>query len=126
MIGLRGPVAPPELCNGFMAPIVILDQGYACDREALIKAIPRPEPMTEQPCEAAAGEVLDRILQMTDNAGATDEHRALNDWAMRDPGISARAAAEFARNFSLTGVDVLRSPLSGTRKIIDVIFSYTN
>ena len=109
-----------------MVPIVVFDQIYSFDRDALIKAIPRPEKMTEKQFEAAAGEVFDRILQMTDNAGATDEHRALNYLAMRYPGIYAKAAEEFARDFSLTGVDVLPSPLSGTRKIVDVIFSYTN
>ena len=70
--------------------------------------------------------MLDRILQMTDNAGATDDHRALNYLAMRYPGIYAKTAEEFARDFSLAGVDVLPSPLSGTRKIVDVILCYTN
>ena len=42
------------------------------------------------------------------------------------PGIYAKTAEEFARDFSLTGVDVLPSPLSATRKIVDCIFSYTN
>jgi hypothetical protein len=38
----------------------------------------------------------------------------------------AKTAEELARDFSLTGVDVLPSPLSGTRKIVDIIVSYTN
>ena len=126
VIGMRGPIAPPEFCNGLMVPIVVFDQIYSFDRDALIKAIPRPEKTTAKQFEAAAGEVFDRILQMTDNAGATDDHRALNYLAMRYPAIYAKAAEEFARDFSLTGVDVLPSPLSGTRKIVDVIFSYTN
>jgi hypothetical protein len=126
VIGMRGPIAPPELCNGLMVPIVIFDQVYSFDRDALIKAIPRPEKATEEQFEAAAGEVFDRILQMTDNAGATDEHRALNYLAMRYPGIYAKAAEEFARDFSLSGVEVRPSPLSGTRKIVEVIFSFTN
>jgi PatG Domain len=128
VIGMRGPIAPPELCNGLMIPIVVFDQIYSFDRDALIKAIPRPEEMTEQQFEAAAAEVFDRILQMTDNAGATDEHRALNYLGMRYPSIYGQAAEEFAREFSLTGVDVVPSSLNGngTRKIADVIFSYTN
>jgi PatG Domain len=76
VIGMRGPIAPPEVCNGLMVPMIVFDQVYSFDRDALIKAIPRPEKMTEKQFEAAAGEVFDRILQMTDNAGATDEHRA--------------------------------------------------
>ena len=67
-----------------------------------------------------------RIMQMADNAGATDEHRALNYCAVRYPAIYAKAAEEFAQNSSLTAVEVRPSPLSGTRKIVEVIFSYTN
>jgi hypothetical protein len=128
VIGRRGPIAPPELCNGLMVPIVVFDQIYSFDRNALIEALPRPETMREQQFEAAAGEVLDRILQMTDNSGAADSHRALNYLAMRYPSIYAKATEEFAREFSLTGVEVLPSSLNGngTRKIADVIFSYTN
>jgi len=126
VIGMRGPIAPPEFCNGLMLPILVFDQVYSFDRDSLIKAIPRPEKMTEKQFEAAAVEVLDRILQMTDNAGATDDHRALNYLAVRYPGIYAKTAEEFARDSSLTGVDVLPSPLSGARKIVEVIFSYTN
>jgi len=126
VIGLRRPLAPPEMCNGLMVPIILFDQIYSFDRSSLIKAIPRPEKMTEKQFEAAAGEVFDRIMQMTDNAGATDEHRALNYLAMRYPNIYAQTAEEFARDFSLKAVNVLPSPLSGTRNLVDVIFSYTN
>lgn len=126
VIGVRGPIAPPDYCNGLMVPIVAFDQIYSFDRAALVKAIPRPERTTEKQFEPAAAEVLDRILHMTDNAGATDENRALNYLAMRYPGIYAKAAEEFARDFSLTGVSVVSSPLSSTRKLVDVVFSYTN
>ncbi|MGH6846434.1 MAG: hypothetical protein ACREC0_03025 [Methylocella sp.] len=126
VIGLRGPIAPPTMCNGLMVPIVAFDQIYSFDRDALIKAIPKPEKTTAAQFGPAAEELFNRIMQLTDNAGATDEHRALNYLAMRYPAIYAKAAEEFARDFSLTGVDVRPSPLSGTRRIMDVIFSYTN
>jgi len=74
----------------------------------------------------AADELFGRIIQMTDNAGATDEHRVLNYLAMRYPGIYATAAEQFGRDFAMTAVEVRASPLSGTRKIVDTIFSYTN
>src|SRR5499433_2289674 len=35
VIGQRGPIAPPEMCNGLMVPIVAFDQIYSFDREAL-------------------------------------------------------------------------------------------
>jgi hypothetical protein len=68
----------------------------------------------------------ERILKMTDNAGATDEHRALNYLAVRYQAIYSKAADFFARNSSLTGVNVQLSALSGVRKVLDVIFSYTD
>jgi hypothetical protein len=126
VIGQRGPIAPPQMCNGLMVPIVVFDQIYSFDREALIKAIPKPEKITTAQFRPAAEELFNRIMQMTDNAGATDEHRALNYLAMRYPAIYATAAEEFARDCSLTGVEVRPSPLSSTRNIVDVIFSYTN
>jgi len=126
VIGLRGPIAPPEMCNGLMVPIVAFDQIYSFDRDALIKAIPKPEKITAAQFGPAADELFDRIMQMTDNAGATDEHRVLNYLAMRYPAIYAKAAEEFGRDFSLTGVEVHPSPLNSTRNIVDIIFSYTN
>jgi hypothetical protein len=36
------------------------------------------------------------------------------------------AAEAFGRNASLTAVEVRPSPLSGIRKIVEVIFSFTN
>jgi hypothetical protein len=69
VIGIREPIASPELCNGLMVPIVVFDQLYFFDRESLIKAIPRPEKTTAKQFEVAATEVFERILQVTDNAG---------------------------------------------------------
>src|SRR6266487_1031136 len=126
VIGVRGPIAPPEVCNGLMVPIVAFDQVYSFDRDALIKAIPRPEKVTAEAFTAAAEELLDRIMQMADNAGATDEHRALNYLAVRYHAIYAKTAAAHADNSSLTAVDVRRSRLSGVRVVLDVIFSFTH
>jgi hypothetical protein len=126
VIGTRGPIAPPELCNGLMVPIVIFDQLYSFDRDTLIKAIPKPEKTTAAQFGPAAEELFDRIIQVTDNAGSTDEHRALNYLAMRYPAVYARAAEEYGRSASLTGVDVRQSSLSGTRNVVDVIFAFTN
>jgi hypothetical protein len=126
VIGLRGPTAAPALCNGLMVPIVAFDQIYSFDRGVLIKAIPKPDKLSAAQFGPAAEELFDRIMQMTDNAGASDEHRALNYLAMRYPRIYAQAAEEFAQACSLTGVDVQPSGASSTRRIVEVVFSYTN
>lgn len=129
VIGVRGPITPPEMCNGLMVPVVAFDQIYSFDRDSLIKGIPRPDSIPaerEEPFRTAAGELFDRIMQMADNAGATDEDRALNYLAVRYPAIYATAADAFGRNASLAAVTARTSRLSGTRRIVDVIFSFTN
>lgn len=127
IIGVKGPIAPPEMCNGLMVPIVAFDQIYSFDRNSFIEALKekRPENISEEEFTSAAEELLDRILQMADNAGATDEHRALNYLAVRYDTIYAKTAEMHGKNFSLTEVEVRPSTLSGVRKIVDVIFSYT-
>ena len=129
VIGVRGPIAPPEACNGLMVPIVAFDQIYSFDVDSLIGGIPRPEGSPDEQEESfrsTAEEVFYRIMQLADNAGATDEHRALNYLAVRYPAIYATAAEQHGRNASLSGVEVRPSRLSGVRRIVDVVFSFTN
>ena len=126
VIGVRGPTSPPDLCNGLIVPIVACDQIYSFDRSTLVRAIPRPEKMAVDRFEAAATEVVDRVMLMTDDAGTTDDHRALNYVAVRYPGVYARVAEAFADGFSLNRVEVHPSRLSSTRTILDVILSFTN
>jgi hypothetical protein len=124
VIGVRGPIAPPEMCNGLMLPIVVFDQVYSFDVESLIKNIPRKTKVPADKFDEAA-EYLLTCMQMADNAGATDEHRALNYLAVRYPRIYESVAEAFGRNASLSALDVRPSRLSGPRKIVDVIFSHT-
>jgi hypothetical protein len=126
VIGMRGPITPPEMCNGLMVPIVAFDQIYSFNREELIRSIPRPEKMKDEDFLPAAGDLFDRIMQMADNAGAMDEHRALNYLAVRYPRIYEKTSDCFGRNHWLTAVDVRPSRLSGTRNVVDVIFVYTH
>jgi PatG C-terminal len=126
VIGARGPLAPPEMCNGLTVPIVAFDQIYSFDRDSLLRSIPSAEKGSREKLQAAGGEVIDRIMLMADNAGATDDHRALNYLAVRYPAIYHTAAEMYARNASLSALETRPSALSGTRKIIDVIFSYTD
>lgn len=126
IIGIRGPFAPPERCNGLMVPIVAFNQIYSFDMDSLIKSIPRPEKIPEKEFNATAEEVFMRIMQLADNAGATDEHRALNYLVLRYPSVYATAAECHGRACSLTAVDVRPSRLSSLRKIVDVIFAYTD
>ena len=125
IVGLRGPIASQQMCNGLTLPIIFFSQIYSFSREALIQSIPRPETVSEEKFRPAAGELLDRVLRMTDNMGATDEDRALNYLIVRYPAIYAAAADAFGNNLSLNGITARTSPLSGARNIIEVIFSYS-
>jgi hypothetical protein len=126
VIGLRGDLAQPDACNGLLVPIVAFDQLYSFDLDGLIAAIPRPEGAAKEKLGPVAEEVLERILQMADNAGATDAHRALNYLAVRYPRIYSLAVELHEQSRSLSGVETRPSAVSSTRAVLDVIFSYTN
>jgi hypothetical protein len=125
VIGIKGPIAPPDMCNGLMVPIVAFDQIYSFDRASLIKSLPKPEGIAAKDFAAAADELFDRVIQLTDNAGATDENRALNYLSVRYHQIYAEVAEAHGRNESLSGVAVQHSSLSLTRRIVEVIFTFT-
>ena len=126
VIGVRGPLAPVGYCNGLSLPIVIVDQLYTFDRASFVSAVPMPTGVPADSFGPAVEELFDRVLQITDNAGATEEHRALNYLAMRYPAVYAKVAEEHAANGSLDGVECRASRLSGARTVIDVILSFSD
>jgi len=126
VIGMLGPMAPPEYANGLVLPIVAFDQMFSFDTDTLISNIPRPDSFAEEDFRPAAEETYERLVQIADNAGNTDEHRALNYLAVRYPAVYARTAEAFARDFALASVHTQRSRLSGPRRIVDVILTYRN
>jgi hypothetical protein len=126
VIGLRGPVAPPTICNGLQVPMVFFDQIYAFDQESLLKSITVPKDTDAKRFRAAATEMLGRVLYQSDNAGATDCDRAQNYLAVRYDRIYFLAAEQFGHNSSLSSIECRPSPLTGTRRIIDVVFSFTD
>lgn len=126
VIGIRGPIASPEMCNGLMVPIVVFDQIYSFDRTILIQSSPRPETLAAEQFTPATEELFDQIMQMADNTGATDEHRALNYCAIRYLPIYTMATEACDRNCSLTSLEARLSQPSNTRKIVKVIFCFTN
>ena len=126
IIGRRGSIASPEMCNGLVLPIVIVDQLYSFDRDALMNEIPKRKGENQAQFRKTRDALFDHILQIADNAGAIDEHRALNYLAVRYAEIYHRTQLMQDENYSMSSVDVRTSHLSGARKIVDVIFSYEN
>ncbi|MGW4892043.1 cyanobactin maturation protease PatG family protein [Kitasatospora sp. NPDC004240] len=126
VIGHRGPLAPPSLCNGLTIPVVTFEQVYSFSSDELVAALHRPKKMDRGQFEDSSNELLFRVMQLADNAGDTDEHRAINYLAVRYPKIYQKTVEAFAANCSLSGVTFHESRLSGARRIIDVVFCYTD
>ncbi len=124
IIGKLGPLAAPEACNGLQVPIAYCDKIYSFDQDAFLKSIPRPKGMKEEHFVDAAKDMLERIMQLTDNAGQMDEHRAVNYLALRYPRIYELALSMYHQEKSLSAVDVRPSRLSSSRTIVQIIFSY--
>jgi hypothetical protein len=126
VVGLRGPLAPPTMCNGLTVPIVAFSQIYSFDRDSFVKAVPVPEGPQAEGFPEKVNEIFDRILRVADNAGASDEHRALNYLATRYPAIYNLGSQQYAADNSLTSIETAPSRLSGTRRMINVSFVFTN
>ena len=91
-----------------------------------VNNVPVPEEQDEGRFCAAVGEVFDRFLKVVDNAGATDDHRALNYLATRYPAVYNLSAERFSAGFSLMAIETAPSRLSSTRRLINVNFAFAN
>ncbi|MEO5734328.1 MAG: hypothetical protein ABIN96_16850 [Rubrivivax sp.] len=126
VIGLRGPLAPPSLCNGLTVPIVGVSQIYSFDRDSFVKAVPVPEGIKAAAFSPAVRELFDRFLKVADNAGATDEHRAINYMATRYPAVFNLAADRMSAGFGLDAIETSSSRLSGARRMVNVNFVFVH
>ena len=80
------------MCNGLMVPIVVFDQIYSFDVDALVKSIPRPEKVAAKDFAPMAEELFYRIMQMADNAGRRTSTGRCNYCAVRYPAVYGSAA----------------------------------
>jgi hypothetical protein len=126
IIGTRGPIARPDMCNGLMLPIVSVDQLYSFDKDELLKGIPKRKGTNEDQFTKTANALFEHIIQLADNVGATDEHRAINYLSMRYDQIYHRTQLMQDDNYFLHGIEVRLSRLANTRKILDVILIFEN
>jgi hypothetical protein len=61
-----------------MVPLIAFERIYSFDVDSLVNAIPHPESISAEQFGPTAEELFNRIMLIADNAGATDEHRAIN------------------------------------------------
>jgi len=124
VVGRRGPIAQPDMC-GLEVPMVLIDQIYQFKHGEFMRSIQREAAAGER-FRDAADDMSRRMMQIADNTGSTDKHRALNYLSVRCPEIYTKAAEEMQRDFSLTSVEARDSRIRGSRKIVSVVFSFTN
>lgn len=126
VVGVRGPLTQLVTCGSVAVPFVVVDQIATFTREALVRRIPVPDGEEAESFRETAEAVVSRIIQMADNVGATDAHRAMNYLAVRYAPLFTLVAELEGRGFQLTAVDVGISRLSGARKIVAPIFTFQN
>ncbi|MEE1766245.1 hypothetical protein [Streptomyces sp. SP18BB07] len=127
VVGTLGPLVPPGACQGLSVPVVHVEKIWAFDSRELIEAIDRPADTTRKGFEKTAREVLDRVLQLNNNAGLDPAHRALNYLTVREQEIYRRTSEMRSEGFVLSAVETGLSRLSvGSQTVITVVFSYTH
>ena len=130
VIGRVTSMAPPHLCAGVLAPIVICDQIYVfhihewlTSLTSSLEAALSERKIEHQHFSAISRRVFSRVVQSTENVGATDTHRALNYLVMQHPGIFL-AAAERSASRELDRIDTQLIQGASTRKQVAVVLSF--
>ena len=126
VIGVRGPVASPDMCNGLAVPIVAFDQIYSFDRDSLIQSIPRPEGVPKARDAAFRTTARDLLSQIRPAGRQRRRHRRAPGPQLPDAPVAQplwQRGRAFDRSWSFTGVEVRPSQLSGVRNVVDVIWS---
>ncbi|SHM91944.1 cyanobactin maturation protease PatG family protein [Actinacidiphila paucisporea] len=125
VIGHRAACPTGGGCDGRALPVVRFSQIYSFDSDSLIGALEKPEDVSGEQFDAAAKELLARIMLVADNTGAAPEHRAINYLAVRCPSVYRRTFEAYRDESSLSSIEVRPSPVSQTRLVMNVVFAYT-
>jgi hypothetical protein len=126
VVGVRGPVAAAGSCAGLTLPVLEFHQLYSFDRPSLFKAIKKPEGMSAKRFRATADEVLTKILQITENAGATPEDRAANFVACRYEAVYLKTFEALADDYALTSIKVRPAAVGGDQGVMSFTVTYTS
>jgi hypothetical protein len=127
LIGFRNGFSSPALCGGLTVPVVHFEQLYTFTRPDLThEMLGKDSALSSEQQAAILIEVLQRVLQLADNAGNSDSHRALNFMAARYQPLYKKVAEMYGRNFSFDSIEVRESRLSGSRKVVEVVILFRN
>lgn len=126
VIGVRIGVSDPARSNGLALPIVTFDQIFSFEEDYFLDQIRAGDP--QAPSDPAAQEsdrsVFELIMQMADNLGEENRHRALNYLTVRYPRMYKRIDERQRGGFALDTIKVQGSPVSGDREVVEVILDF--
>jgi hypothetical protein len=148
VIGQRGPLAPLSMCNGIQLPIVLLNQFYCFQVDDFCKEMlkqldqdkgsdsktpskstasdSKSGTYTQDPRSQQVKELLFHLMQLQENVGEMDGHRAVNYLAVRSHRIYQIFIEQSDKGATLDTVSVATTESSGGRIIADVLFRYVN
>lgn len=128
VVGRLGPMAPPQACGGVLAPALLVDQLYTFRLDEwsgtlgqTVAAALADRGIPPERFDETARALFRRIVQSTENVGATDVHRALNYLIMQHPGIFL-IAAEKREKHVLDRIETrLVQGVSGRRQVAVIL-----
>jgi hypothetical protein len=130
IVGRLGPIAPPSMCNGIQLPVVSCDQVFSFTTQAfinnIVSAVTSGGSTVPGDVTAAAQNAFSVMTLLADNAGQTDEHRAINYLTFKSLALYRKEIEMEASGFRLNSVMARPDPLSRTRSVQDVILTYAN
>lgn len=130
VVGRLGGLAPASMCNGIQLPIVTCDQLFSFTTQAfvnnIVSAVQASGVTVTGDVTAAAQRAFSILTLLADNAGQTDEHRAINYLAFKSLALYQKEIELEAQGFRLNSVNARPDPLSRTRSVQDVILTYAN
>lgn len=138
IIGPLGPLAPPDMCDGLQLPVVVCNQIYSFTEANFVQAVTdnlSASGAITNPTNQTTLQVQDMfqqiMLELTDNMGESDEHRAVNYVALRYPDIyslAVRMASTPIQGQSLIylfqRISAMPASVQGTRRVVDVLLHF--
>ena len=131
IVGALDPAVTRGLGDGSL-PGVTVDNTVQMQLSGLVAKVIealQDQGVSPLPTSAQITTVFNDLLQLADNTGDADEHRALNYVSVCYPdiyGTPSPGGPDTPATSFFSGAEARPSPLGGGRSIIDVILSYTN
>ncbi|MCB9795004.1 MAG: hypothetical protein H6741_20075, partial [Alphaproteobacteria bacterium] len=123
-IGARGPVSPPDACNGLQLPVVVVNQLYGFTETEFVQSVAAATGVNEE----SVASTFNTLMSLSDNAGATAEHRAINYLMLRYPNVYTivdQLLNGAGGPYTFSGVSARKADVQGVREIVEVVMHFT-